>query len=151
MNAPAPPPENQSAEIREDDQWGWTRKQRIGLGCLLFFLLASLTIQWWRRPTLLNDPVVIVHGETVTLPTRIDPNTASAAELSLIPHVGQKLASKIIDYRVARKPLTPDGIVFHVAEDLSRIAGLGGKTLELLRPYLQFPEDAETQPAGDHP
>ncbi len=146
MNVPAVPP-NEPDQMRETEAWGWTRKQRIGLGCLLSLLLIFLTIQSWRRPILLSDPIVVIHGQTITLPTRIDPNTASAAELGLIPHVGEKLAAKIIDYREARKSLTPDGIVFHGPEDLSHIAGLGGKTLDQLRPYLQFPSDAETQPA----
>ncbi len=129
------------------DEWGWSRPQRMGLGCMLFLLLLFLTIQYTRRPFLLNDPAVIVRGERITLPTRTDPNTATALELTRIPHLGDKLAAKIIDYRERRKPLTPEGIVFHTPEDLSHIPGLGTKTLEQLRPYLQFPDDAETQPA----
>jgi Helix-hairpin-helix motif len=137
----APP----SAPPTPPDEWGWTRPQRIGLATLLFLLLALLTIQYLRRPARLTDPIII-HGNPITLPTRIDPNTATAAELTRIPHLGEKLAAKIIDYREARKPLTPDAIVFHTPEDLTHIPGLGPKTLDQLRPYLQFPDDLDTQP-----
>jgi competence ComEA-like helix-hairpin-helix protein len=113
---------------------------------LLALLLTLLTVQYLRRPARLDEPAVL-HGQPIRLPTRIDPNTATAEQLTRIPHLGDKLAAKIIDYREARKPLTPDNIVFHAAEDLSHISGLGRKTLDQLRPYLQFPDDADTQPA----
>jgi hypothetical protein len=134
-----------SLHAHPPDDWGWTRPQRIGLATLLFLLLALLTIQYLRRPARLNDPIIL-HGQPLTLPTRIDPNTASAAELTRIPHLGEKLAAKIIDYRTLRQPLTPDAIIFHSPEDLTHIPGLGPKTLTQLRPYLQFPDDPDTQP-----
>ena len=138
----------EEAPATDGESWGWTRPQRAGLGILLAILLTFLLIQYLRRPARLDDPVVTYNGEAITLPRRVDPNTATAAELTRIPHLAEALAGKIIDYREKRKRLTEDGIVFREPADLSKIPGLGKATVEQLRPYLEFPEDAaETQPA----
>jgi hypothetical protein len=130
-----------AAAPRED--WGWTRMQRLGLGILLAILIALLAIDYFQRPARLDDPVVIFNNEKLTLPLRIDPNTASLAELTRISHIGDKLGARIIAYREARKSLTDDGIVFHRSEDLSRVPGLGKAVLQQVRPYLQFPDDVD--------
>src|SRR5271163_4662380 len=148
MSAPPPSIDDHPEPTKTD--WGWTPAQRTGLAILLSLLLAFLIIRYIRRPFQLNDSLVILHNQPTTLPTRIDPNTASFEELSRIPHLGENLVNKIIDYREARKPLTPDNIVFHQPEDLEHIQGIGKSTADQLRPYLQFPDDPDdpdTQPA----
>ena len=75
------------------EPWGWNRTQRIALGSLLLIFLTFLLIQFARRPARLDDPVVTYNSELVTLPTRIDPNTATLQELSRIPHLGESLAA----------------------------------------------------------
>ena len=77
------------------------------------------------------------------MPRRVDPNTATAAELTRIPHLAEALAARIIDYREKRKGLADGGIVFREPADLTRVPGLGKATVEQLRPYLEFPEDEE--------
>jgi hypothetical protein len=128
------------------DDWGWTRPQRVALGILLALFLGVLLIQFIRRPFRLDDHITVLHGQSLTLPTRIDPNTATLEELTRIPHVGNKVAAKLVAYRDARKPLTSDNIVFRSTEDLARIPGLGQKTATDLAPYFEFPEDPTTQP-----
>jgi hypothetical protein len=128
------------------DDWGWTRPQRFALGTLLALLLVVLLIQYIRRPFRLDDRITVLHGQPLALPTRIDPNTATLEELTRIPHIGNKVAAKIVAYRDARKPLTPDNIVFRSTEDLAHIPGLGEKTATDLAPYFEFPEDPRTQP-----
>jgi hypothetical protein len=124
------------------EPWGWNRHQRIGLGILVFLLLAFLAVQYLRRPFRLDDPAVIVDGRTITLPRRIDPNTATIPDLSRIPHIGETLAGKIIQYRDARKAAAADGIVFHRPADLHAVPGIGTKLIDQLRPFLMFPDDA---------
>lgn len=59
----------------------------------------------------------------------LDINTASAAELDLLPNIGEARAQQIIRER-ARRP-------FASADDLAlRIKGIGPKTIEGMRPYL---------------
>jgi len=58
----------------------------------------------------------------------IDVNTADAAELRKLPGIGPKLSQAIVDER-QRAP-------FKSVDDLHRVHGIGGKTLDKLRPYV---------------
>jgi hypothetical protein len=130
---------------RED--WGWTRRQRIGLGTLLAALIAFLVIGYRQRPAPLQDGPLVVGGETLTLPQRIDPNTATLEELARLPHIGEITAGKIITYRDARKATAADGIVFRAPSDLDSVPGVGKKLIEQMEPFLEFPDDANGSPA----
>jgi hypothetical protein len=123
------------------EPWGWNRRQRIALGILLLIFLACLVIQFARHPARLDDPVVTYNGSPVELPARIDPNTATLQELSRIPHMGEAIATRILQYRDAHKSIAPDGIVFHEPSDLDAIPGVGKKLIEQIEPFLAFPGD----------
>jgi hypothetical protein len=123
------------------ESWGWTRRQRIGLGILVTLLLVFLGIQWWRRPARLDDRAVLIRGDPVLLPQRIDPNTATQAELARIPHIGDAMAQRIIQYRESRKPNSADGIVFRQAGDLDGVPGIGPKLVGQIAPFFQFPDE----------
>jgi competence protein ComEA len=58
----------------------------------------------------------------------INVNRASLAELQQLPGVGPKIGQRIVDER-SRKS-------FASVNDLRRVAGIGAKTLEKLRPYV---------------
>lgn len=60
---------------------------------------------------------------------KLDLNRATAAELELLPRIGPALAKRIIDDRAARGP-------FRSVDDLARVRGIGGRTVEQLRPYV---------------
>lgn len=62
----------------------------------------------------------------VTFPVNI--NTASKKELDALPGIGETLAQRIIDYRSANGP-------FSTVDDLTKVKGIGEKTLEKLKPY----------------
>ncbi len=121
----------------DPEPWGWTRRQRVGLGILLGLLVVFLGVQYVRRPARLE--AVVTRGEAA-LPQRVDPNVASVAELARVPHVGDALAGKIVAYREARKGNTVDGVVFRQAGDLDAVPGIGGKLVEQLGPFMRFPE-----------
>lgn len=55
-------------------------------------------------------------------------NTATAAQLDLLPGVGEKAARKIIEHR-AKTP-------FAKVEDLTKVKGFGKKKLEKLKPFI---------------
>lgn len=59
---------------------------------------------------------------------KIDLNTASAAELDLLPSIGPTLAARIIADREANGP-------FSSLDDLDRVPGIGPKTIAKLVPY----------------
>jgi competence ComEA-like helix-hairpin-helix protein len=62
---------------------------------------------------------------------RICINTASAAELELLPQIGPALATRIIEHRAAHGP-------FRTPADLDKVRGIGEKTLEKLVPLVSF-------------
>lgn len=60
----------------------------------------------------------------------LDVNTASAAELELLPGVGLELARRIVNYREAHGP-------FASPNDLTKVAGIGNRLLARLRPHIR--------------
>jgi len=61
--------------------------------------------------------------------TRVDLNTADAAELGLLPGIGPQLGERIVAYREEHGAFTsPD--------DLTRVPGIGEKIADRVRPYV---------------
>jgi competence ComEA-like helix-hairpin-helix protein len=71
-----------------------------------------------------------------SLPLRLNPNTASAAELALLPRIGPALAEAIVAYRTAAPQLP----AFRSAADLDRVSHIGPATVEAMRGHLFFPD-----------
>jgi competence protein ComEA len=71
-----------------------------------------------------------------SLQLRLNPNTATAAELELLPRIGPALATKIVAYRAA----ATEQPAFRRAEDLDRVPQIGPATVEMLRPFLLLPD-----------
>lgn len=66
-------------------------------------------------------------------------NSADAAQLALLPRVGEKAAQRIIDYRTEHGP-------FKKSADLMQVKGFGAKTFELVSPYIAV--DGKTTLSG---
>lgn len=60
----------------------------------------------------------------------LDPDRASAADWERLPGIGPALAARIVADRAARGP-------FGGPEGLSRVKGIGPKTVERLRPFFR--------------
>ena len=59
----------------------------------------------------------------------VDINRAAQAELETLPGIGPAMARRIIDYREQNG-------AFLSPEDLTKVKGIGEKTLEKLLPYI---------------
>jgi competence protein ComEA len=75
---------------------------------------------------------------------RLDVNTASAAELDLLPNIGEKRARQIIVERQRGAFVRPEDLAY-------RIKGIGDKTVAKMKPYLLPMTDAAASPLTADP
>lgn len=59
----------------------------------------------------------------------LDINTATAAELELLPEIGPALAGRIVEYRKVSGP-------FRTVDGLTAVRGIGPRTLETIRAHV---------------
>ena len=69
-------------------------------------------------------------------------NTASAEELETLPHIGPRMAERIIEYRKKHGEFTS-------VDALQNVSGIGKKTLEKLRPFIRVDIDADIDADAD--
>jgi competence protein ComEA len=60
---------------------------------------------------------------------QVNVNTATVAQLQLLPRVGPALAARIVEFRTANGP-------FKAPEELMRVKGIGEKSFIYLEPYV---------------
>lgn len=60
----------------------------------------------------------------------LDPNTAPADSLELLPGIGHELADRIVEYRQLRR--------FEKEIDIINVKGIGPRMYEKLKPYLKI-------------
>lgn len=117
--------------------------RRYAAPALLVLPLAA-ALAWSGAPRM-PAPTADSGPHADLLPGRIDPNTATAAELAALPQVGETVAARIVEFREAAaaerlragEPAQP---VFRGGADLDAVPGIGPVTLEHIAPYLIFPK-----------
>ncbi len=82
---------------------------------------------------------MLTPKEALLAGTKIDVNRASAEDLEIVPGIGSKLAERIIEDRIARGS-------FRALEDVTRVTGIGEKTVEKMRPYVRVHRPADPAP-----
>jgi len=137
----------------------WGREMRVGLLFVIAALLIGQGFREWRRShestfrDLVQDleqrdayarastPAPGAAADSTGPPSRaprempvgrIDPNRATAADLTRLPGIGPALAGRIVADR------GQNGL-FRSPESLLRVRGIGPKTLERIRGFLSFP------------
>jgi competence ComEA-like helix-hairpin-helix protein len=113
--------------------------QSRGVIALVSILIVILSLRLIMNPQTFDDRQTNPAPRANELADRIDPNTATAAELSAIPDLGPRRAQAIVDFRQKFIQRHPNELPFHRATDLEQIPGIGPATIENLAPYLQFP------------
>ncbi len=92
-----------------------------------------LFLRSYAHPPDQSPPLEVFVGENEQIFTGIfvlDPNTAPADSLELLPGIGPVLADRIAEYRRHKR--------FEREVDITEVKGIGPKMYERLRPYLKI-------------
>ena len=116
----------------------WTVHQRQGLLLILAGLIVGGAVVCMRNPVYVPDPQS-EQAAPSALADRVDPNTADAATLAVVPGLGRKRATEIVAYRARALERRPGMPAFAAAKDLENVRGIGPATVENVQRYLVFP------------
>lgn len=103
------------------------RTEWAAVALTVVFLIAAVAVTLFgSRSTGLTEaelsPSSVISAQTAeTESEKININTATAAELEMLPGVGPALAARIVDYRAAHGG-------FQMPEELMNVSGIGEKT-----------------------
>jgi len=92
-----------------------------------------LFVRSFTVPTVDSPNLQVFIGENEPVFTGIfvlDPNTAPADSLELLPGIGKTLADKIVEYRQLNR--------FEKEVDIINVNGIGPRMYERLKPYLKI-------------
>src|SRR5947209_6866008 len=103
----------------------WSRGQRRVVLAITIGILVYLSVRSAFQHNQISNPQPADGPRAAELADRLDPNTASAAQIAAIPGVGEKLAETIVAYREARLQDHPGKPAFAELKDLLRIKGIG--------------------------
>lgn len=128
------------------DDWARRPSAMFAAGVLGLASLSMMGVALSRE--LVREPAPIPRlsatsetGEQSTAPKAraasavrlIDVNAGTLSELDLLPGIGPALGQRIIDYRSEHGP-------FATPEDLTKVSGIGPRTLEKMRPLITLGE-----------
>jgi len=104
----------------------------MALSTIFLILALFLLIRTFSTPAeeMLSFPVILGDEQVEYVGVFVlDPNTAPADSLELLPGIGLVLADRIILYRKKHR--------FQSEVDITSVKGIGPKLFEKLRPYLK--------------
>jgi hypothetical protein len=105
----------------------------IALTISALFLAAWLFVRTYAVDTGQAEPLPVFVGDPDTRFTGVfvlDPNTAPADSLELLPGVGRIIADRIVEYRAQHR--------FQKEIDITEVKGVGAKLYEQIQPYLRI-------------
>jgi len=120
---------------------GWRpllrRADQSVVATLILFALVGIAMYWVVQGGPRGELIEIDRAEPLTARYLVDINQAEWYEFAELPDVGETLARRIVELRVAAGP-------FKDQNDLRRVRGIGPLTLEKMKPYLMpLPEQAD--------
>jgi len=106
------------------------RLDQAVVATLVALALVAMGVHWLVRGGAAGRLIELERAPRDPLVFRVDLNQADWPELSTLPGIGEALARRIVESRAT------DGD-FADVDELTRVRGIGPKTLEQLRPYLR--------------
>jgi len=92
-------------------------------------VLALMAVVWWRHASEPGGVIDIDRAAPLTVKFQVNINQADWPELMQLPGVGRTLAERLIAEREERG-------AFQSVEELTRVEGIGPRTIQRMRPYL---------------
>lgn len=105
------------------------RLDQVAVAALVASALAGMVTYWVVQGGNRGELIEIDRAEPLTARYQVDLNRAEWPEFAELPDIGETLARRIVESRVAEGP-------FGDHNDLLRVDGIGPRTLDKLRPYL---------------
>jgi len=106
------------------------RMDQAAIAGLTLAALVSIGAYWVAQGGASGRLIEIDRAPRQSVQFQLDVNQADWPEISVLPEVGETLARRIVESRVADGP-------FADLDELQRVRGIGPKTLERIRPYLR--------------
>lgn len=117
----------------------WSPAQRRTLLVALTCVCGYLLYRVGTERTVISDPQPVRPLREQELADRIDPNTATAAELATLPGLGERRAGDIVRFRENHALARPGRPAFSSPQDLMKVRGIGVVLSQQMQPYLIFP------------
>ena len=122
----------------------WSGKSRPGVLGVVIITIGWLAAQRHRAPVQFADPAPAVGPRASELEDRLDPNTATAAELSSIPTLGEARAREMVLFREEFARAHPGDLAFKRPADLLALKGFGPSTVSNIERSLRFWQEPGT-------
>ena len=123
----------------DDLGWGWSRRNVIACTVLALLVLVLVIWQWSGRRHYIGVDIPVEQELSEQAQAKLNPNTASAAELMSLPGIGPALAGRIVANREEfKKENGSESRAFGSWQDLQKVRGIGPKISEKVGPYLEF-------------
>ena len=115
---------------QNDVKVGMSRSDRWISVFLATTLVLLMGIHWYRLSGTALEPVAIDRLPDRQLEYRVKINSATWIEFAQLERIGVNISKRIVEDREANGP-------FESIEALQRVKGIGPKTIERIRPWLQ--------------
>jgi competence protein ComEA len=140
MRQTQPTSDKQSAENRPRP---WiTLRDQGSLLALVASLLVLMACYWLYRGGHRGELIEIDRAPPLMARFQVDINRADWPELIQLPGIGETLARRVITERSANGP-------FLDVDEVTRVQGIGPRTLDRIRPYLlPIPRDTDWAATG---